>query len=422
MTENLPKELKSGKLGDVCTYSKGKKPALLTKSISESTYLPYINIKAFEKGIFDEYTNGEKCNLCKDGDILMVWDGARCGYTGKAKNGAVGSTLMKIEPKEVIAKEYLYYFLQSKYYELNTNPKGVGIPHIEPTLLWNFELYIPTINQQHLIVSKIEQLFTELDKGIEYLQTAKQQLKIYRQAVLKWAFEGKLTNKNVKEGELPNGWKYEKLGSIFEVFIGSTPSRKKAEYWNGNINWLSSGEVAFNKIRDTKEKITKLGLDESSCRIHPSGTVILAMIGEGKTRGQAAILKTEASHNQNTAAIRVDGGKYLSELLYHYFVFTYDKNRGIGSGNNQKALNKERIKNFDIPIMSIAEQRKIISEIESRLSVCDKIEETIESSLQQAEALRLSILKKAFEGKLIPQESEAIKQKLKKIKNESYNK
>lgn len=100
------------KLGEVCTYTKGKKPAILKETKSKECSIPYINIKAFEKGIISEYTNGEKCNICEDDDLLMVWDGARCGLIGKAKKGAVGSTLMKILPKENIHKEYLYHFIK----------------------------------------------------------------------------------------------------------------------------------------------------------------------------------------------------------------------------------------------------------------------------------------------------------------------
>jgi len=140
-----------------------------------------------------EYTNGTKCNLCDDEDLLMVWDGARCGLIGKAKKGAVGSTLMKILPKENIHKEYLYHFISSKFTTLNTKPKGVGIPHIEPTLLWNFELVVPPLPEQKAIVAKIEELLSDLENGKWQLQTAQQQLKIYKQSLLKAAFEGKLT-------------------------------------------------------------------------------------------------------------------------------------------------------------------------------------------------------------------------------------
>ena len=170
--KNLQINWKFSKLGEVCTYSKGKKPAVLKELITKDCIIPYINIKAFEKGIISEYTNGVKCNICNDDDLLMVWDGARCGLIGKAKKGAVGSTLMKILPKENIHKEYLYHFISSEFCTLNTKPKGVGIPHIEPTLLWNFELVLPPLPEQQAIVAKIEELFSELDNGIAQLKTA----------------------------------------------------------------------------------------------------------------------------------------------------------------------------------------------------------------------------------------------------------
>ena len=113
----VPGHWKVKRLGEVCTYSKGKMPQVLKEEKSKECIFPYINIKAFEKGIFAEYTNGTKCNLCDDEDLLMVWDGARCGLIGKAKKGAVGSTLMKILPKENIHKEYLYHFIRA-----NLNP------------------------------------------------------------------------------------------------------------------------------------------------------------------------------------------------------------------------------------------------------------------------------------------------------------
>lgn len=449
--KNIPEHWEVKNLGEVCTYSKGKKPKVPSTEIGDTINIPYINIKAFEKGIFDEYTDGEKCNLCEDGDLLMVWDGARAGFTGKAKRGAVGSTLMKIEPKDGVLKNYIFYFLLSLYKKLNTNPRGVGIPHVEPSLLWNSELIIPSFPEQQSIVSKIEELFSELDNSVAKLKLAQQQLKTYRQSVLKAAFEGKLTEewrnensmssrglehpsvkvrtlmgqqtKKTKEAviplgfvpgalvaeaeveyqtksKLPEGWRWVKIGEICDVFVGSTPRRNNPDYWNGNINWVSSGEVRFNKIYTTREKITRQALDESSCKIHPPGTVIIAMIGEGKTRGQAAILQIEATHNQNTAAIRIKE-MIKSSFLYYYFDYTYERNRNIGSGNNQKALNKERVKNIEIHLPTVKEQCQILSEIESRLSVADNLEQTIIQSLQQAEALRQSILKQAFEGRLI---------------------
>jgi type I restriction enzyme S subunit len=127
---------------------------------------------------------------------------------------------------------------------------------------------------------------------------------------------------------------------------------------------------------------------------------MLAMIGEGKTRGQAAILNTEAAHNQNTAAILVSNTPCSSKYLYYFLQLNYENTRRVGSGNNQKALNKERVRALKFPFTSFEEQYQIVTEIESRLSACDSIEQTVDKALTQAEAMRQSILKKAFEGKL----------------------
>ena len=82
--------------------------------------------------------------------------------------------------------------------------------------------------------------------------------------------------------QLPEGWAWSQLGQAFSVYVGATPSRKKPEYWDGAISWVSSGEVAFCRIKSTKERITQLGLDNTSTHVHPPGTVMLGMIGEGR--------------------------------------------------------------------------------------------------------------------------------------------
>jgi type I restriction enzyme S subunit len=125
------------------------------------------------------------------------------------------------------------------------------------------------------------------------------------------------------------------------------------------------------------------------------------MIGEGKTRGQVAILKSDSAHNQNTAAILVSKTPCCPKYVYYYLMMNYEYTRRVGSGNNQKALNKERVKAIKFPFTSFFEQEQVVYEIESRLSICDKIEQTVNESLLKAESLRKSILKKAFEGRLV---------------------
>jgi len=411
MTEsnNIPKHWQLKKLGEVCFTTSGGTPNRGNSKFYQGN-IPWVKSGELDRGLIldteekisEEAIKNSSAKVFPKGTLLIALYGATIGKLAfLGVDAATNQAICGIFKNENIDSNYLYHFLFYKKPNLVKQGIGGAQPNISQGILKNLDLPIPPLPEQQAIVSKIEELFSELDNGITQLKTAKQQLKVYRQSLLKWAFEGKLTNKKVKEGELPKGWKWVSIGDIFEVFIGSTPKRNIPQYWGGSINWLSSGEIAFCNITNTREKITEEGLKNSACKVHPKGTVIIAMIGEGKTRGQAAILKIPSSHNQNTAAIRVDEKVYSSVLLYYYLVFKYEDNRKVGSGNNQKALNKERVKSITIPLPPIKEQQLIVSELESKLTVCDKIGETISHSLQQAETLRQSILKKAFSGELL---------------------
>lgn len=200
---------------------------------------------------------------------------------------------------------------------------------------------------------------------------------------------------------LPEGWTWTSIGMLFHVEVGATPSRKKLEYWSGSIPWVSSGEVRFNYIGDTREKITHEGLANSSTQVNPSGSVLLGMIGEGKTRGQTAILKIDACNNQNCAAIWVSESDVPPEFVHYWLWSQYDATRRGSSGNNQPALNKTRVEAMLIPLPPPAEQKRIVEEVERRLSVIEEMETAVAANLKRATRLRQSILKKAFEGKLV---------------------
>lgn len=414
-------------LDEVCYYSKGKKPPVLSSSVSDDINVPYINIKAFEKGIIDEFTNGEKCNLCEDGDLLMVWDGARSGLTGKAKKGAVGSTLMKIEEVNGIEKEYLFYFLLSLFTKINTNPRGVGIPHVEPRILWLSKILIVSSPIQRAIVSKIEALFSDLDNGIANFKKAQEQLKVYRQAVLKKAFEGgfsitneelRITNeenqdnhtnqKNHSSDNLPKGWKWVKISEIAETFGGfAFKSKEFSEMGNyqvirmGNVRpgllRLNESPVFLNDVDDKVLKKSLLQIDD----------IIITQTGTKGKRDYGfttLINKPNLLLNQRIAAIRCNEKCNSKYLLYFTWTdefkdqFFANETGNVGQGNvGMKAVTDTLV----VLPSNFQEQTQIVQEIESRLSVCDNLEFVIRNSIEKAEALRQSILKKAFEGKLL---------------------
>jgi type I restriction enzyme S subunit len=178
--------------------------------------------------------------------------------------------------------------------------------------------------------------------------------------------------------------------------VGATPSRKEPRYWGGSIPWVSSGEVQFGRIAETAETITEFGLANSSTQVNPAGTVLLGMIGQGRTRGQAAILDIHAANNQNCAAIWVSRTPIPPEFVYYWLMSRYKETRSEGSGNNQQALNKSLVEAIPMPLPPLAEQRRIIAEVDRRVSIAHKIAAAVDANLARAQALRQAVLAKSF--------------------------
>lgn len=458
---SLSKGWKNVRLGDFVHSAKGKKPKNHSKELTQLCKIPYIDIDAFDRNNINSYTDGIGCVECKDTDFLMVWDGSRSGYVGKGMNGALGSTLVRLDFKDVFDK-YAYYFLQSKYQLLNTRAKGSGTPHVDPHLLWNFELLIPPLEIQYHIVEKIETLFSELDNSVANLKAAKAQLKRYRQSVLKSAFEGKLTaawreangdkletvgtlmerikaereaayaskSRKPKEispltddevselPELPEGWRWIKAGELFE-FVTSG-SRGWAQYYsNDGALFIRITNLDFNSLKlDLKEsKIQYVKPPENSegsrTRIQKDD-FLFSITGYLGMFAIAPALE-EAYVNQHIALARPLKGFY-----YHYFGHYVTSSFGglkylqeLQKGAVKAGLRLDDIYDFPFPICTYAEQHQIVNEIESRLSEADVMERTIDESLIKAEKMRQSIFKKAFEGKLVSQEKPAVESQVK---------
>ena len=458
----MSKVLHTVKLGEVLLTNKGKKPKKLFKEQKEGV-LPYIDIKAFEKAEYRQFANMDDGVLSNDGDLVMVWDGARAGLVGLTPEGLLGSTLMKMEVP-LVSNKLLRYFFESKFGDINTHTKGVGIPHVNPNYLEDIEFPLLGEKTAALLKNKIEELFSDVDAGTKALERVEANLRRYRASVLKAACEGKLVpteaelakqegreyehasallerilkerqekwekenpGKKYKEpkapdtdglSKLPEGWVWTSMGYTFDVHVGATPRRNEKRYWGGKIPWVSSGEVAFCRIRETAETITEEGYKNSSTTVHPEGTVMIGMIGEGKTRGQVAILDIKAAHNQNSAAIRVSDTEVLPEYVYYFLQGKYEETRRAGSGNNQPALNKQRVMEILFPLPPLNEQLRVVKETDKANSIIENLSKTLAEL--KTDILKQSILKKAFSGKLVEQDpgDEPASTLLEKIKAE----
>jgi type I restriction enzyme S subunit len=164
--EEIPFELPEGwvwcRFLDLVHYRKGKKPNILVTKKDAKYNIPYIDIAAFEKGVISNYTNDKKAVFCTKENILLVWDGARIGLVGKNVEGAVGSTLAKIDVIELNV-DFVYLLLQSKFTYFNQNQKQAGLPHIDGSLLDNLLIALPSLSEQQIIVEKVELLLQKCE-------------------------------------------------------------------------------------------------------------------------------------------------------------------------------------------------------------------------------------------------------------------
>jgi type I restriction enzyme S subunit len=203
---------------------------------------------------------------------------------------------------------------------------------------------------------------------------------------------------------VPEGWVWSSIDEIFQVGSGGTPRRDKPEYWNGGIPWVSSGEVAFCEVSRTKGQISELGMQNSSARMYPPGTVLLALYGEGRTRGQAAILRIHASTNQAIAAILCTDSFIPSEYVYWWLCQRYEETRRTASGANQPNMYLRNVRMIPIPLAPLNEIIQIVSKIQQLLSSTEGTEKSIDAARPLTDSLRQSILRKAFRGGLMPQD------------------
>ena len=411
------------KLGEVFLIERGGSPRPIKEYITDSanginwikigdTQINSKYIKQTSERIKPEGLN--KSRFVKKGNLLLT-NSMSFGrpYISNIE-GAIhdGWLVIKNITNVKIDPEYVFYVLSSSLAFAQFNKLAIGstVRNLNTGIVASVAIPLAPLPTQRAIVRKIETLFASLDKGISDLKTAQQQLKIYRQAVLKKAFEGRLTNKDVKEGELPKGWEWVTLeeatskiqdGSHFSPKHQSL-TRKKDTYPYITSKNIKNGTMDLSNITYVNQDFHK----SIYSRCDPIyGDVLLTKDGVNTGNITLNTLKEPISLLSSVCLIRP------TELIEAKFILYYIQSpkgfrnlTGQMTGTAIKRIILKRIKETTIPLPPLAEQQSIVREIESRLSVCDKIEQSISEALEKAEALRQSILKKAFDGRLLSEE------------------
>jgi len=378
-----------------------------------------------------------------------------------------GSTEFHVlRPEDGINPHLIYYYLsQGAFRQLaRVGMTGsAGQLRVPATFLRDASYPLASTNEQSRIVAAIEQQFTRLDSAVASLRSAKARAKQYRASLLKSAVEGELTKEwrtthpvsetgaqllqrilaerhkrweeaemakmrekgitpkddKWKEGykepqkpdvehlpDLPEDWCWATVEQVADIGTGATPLRSRAEYYEGGtIPWVTSGSVNNDFIVSAEEFITEKVLVETNAKIFPVGSLILAMYGEGKTRGKISELKVEVATNQACAAIVFRPFSFLCQPYVKIFLISnYLAIRAFAVGGVQPNLNLTVVKETAIPLPPLSEQTQIVAEVEAKLSNITQLETTIEADLKRAEHERQSILHEAFAGRLVPQD------------------
>ncbi len=394
-------------LGEVCFTTSGGTPSRNNIEFYQGS-IPWVKSGELDKGIIydteehisEDAVKKSSAKIFPEGSLLIALYGATIGKLAfLGVEATTNQAICGIYKNEFIDSKYLYNFLLNRKQKLISQGTGGAQPNISQTILKKLEIPLAPLPIQRAIVSKIEALFSDLDNGIANLKKAQVQLKIYRQAVLKKAFEGKFTNENVVDGELPNGWTKVKVGEICDCIV---PNRDKPKTFTGSIPWLTTPDLKEEDIKIDYLTI-KLGLSEeevinNKAKVIPIGSVIMTCVGKF---GISAIVEKQIVINQQLHAF-LPSDKMVPKFLAYALKIQKEYMTQISTAITIAYLNKKNCNSVPVNLPpTIQEQTQIVQEIERRLSVCDKMEQSLKESIEKAEALRQSILKKAFEGKLL---------------------
>ncbi|WP_121494634.1 restriction endonuclease subunit S [Teredinibacter turnerae] len=499
------------RIGDICEAINGK---TFKSSEWATTGLPIIRIQNLksEESAFNYYNKDlEDKYKVENGDLLFAWSGTPGTSFGahiwKGSLAALNQHIFRIDFDQTkIDKKYFCSALNYCVAGMIENAQGgVGLAHITKSKFMETKLPLPPLNEQHRIVAKIEELFSELDKGIESLKTAREQLKVYRQSLLKHAFEGKLTEQWRKDnaGDVHGSTSAAGAGSAgaakletADELLARIQQEREARYQQQLEDWTKAVKEweEMNKVGKSPPRPKKpapLNVHETNKSDLPEGwkrVSLEALLAFGPINGWSpkAIdepTSTKAITLTATTSGKFDGTKYKyidTEIPKHsslwlkhndilvqrgntieyvgvpclysgednQFIYpdlmmkiqtadsarsqyvvscmgtvearNYLRSRAVGAAGSMPKINQQTLSSLPIPLCSVAEQNKITEILDERISICDSCSDYIDEQLRKIESLRQSILKKAFSGQLVPQDSndEPASELLKRITEE----
>jgi type I restriction enzyme S subunit len=399
------------RLRDLGQWSGGNTPSKANPAYWADGSIPWVSPKDMK---VDEITSSEdhvsesaladgRVSLLPAGSVLVV---TRSGILSHTLPVAVtkmpvtiNQDLKALTPKQGVFPRYVAHALRgaSRRILKECSKHGTTVASIETNALLDFEIPLVDLDEQRRIVAELEKQFSRVDEAVANLNRVKANLKRYKAVTLDDAVNGRLVAEGAASGdELPAGWRWSSIGDLATVGTGATPARTNdAFYRDGKIPWITSSAVNAPFVDAGEQFVTDEALRQTNLTLYPPGTLLLAMYGEGKTRGKCSELRVSATTNQALAALQAapDVRPWLKIFLDQNYVQT----RRIAAGGVQPNLNLRLIRAIRVPLPPADARRRIVGEVERRLSIVREVEAAVDASFHRGGAIRQSVLASLYQ-------------------------
>lgn len=378
-------------LGELCVLDNGVKV--------HGGKLPLLDVKYLRGKKEAEYLDSGV--VLNDGQYAILVDGENSGEVFRIhETGYMGSTFKRLACPDDRLLEYLLYIIKFNQKMFRENKKGSAIPHLDKKLFKELSINLPPLAEQGRIVAKIEELFAGIDAGVENLKAVKNQIALYRQSVLKSAFDFDAST-------------FSALKNLIDKVRYGTSKKCSTEENVNSMPVYRIPNIDFKKgiLDKTDLKFASFDDSEKSSLMLKSGDIlIIRSNGSLNLVGRAALVyntDTNGLYAGYLMRLRIkDTEKLLPKFLLHFLnsgkarAYIEEKAKSTSGVNN---INSEEISDLQIPVPTLAEQERIVAEIESRFERADALETAVDRALNDAEKLKQAVLKKAFSGELVPQ-------------------
>lgn len=408
MENNLPEGWTSCPLKDVVSSRKGKKPATVINH-GKKGYDPYLLIDELEGKPVRAFTNDPKVPRAREEDVLLVWDGS-IGKCASGLSGAVGSTIAVLSPKKGLNTKFLEYFIRrSKNHILETST-GTGLQHINKSFLKTTEIPLPPNEEdQERIADKLDSLLAKVKDAQSRLDKIPTILGRFRQSVLSAAFSGELTKAWRKKNKVDAEWQEIKLGEVLSDLKYGTAKkcfREKKKHPVLRIPNVVQGYIDLSDL-----KYTDLDKKEyEGLKLETGDILLIRSNGSVSLVGRTALV-TEKEKGMAYAGylirLRVKQDLIIPEFLQYQFQ-SYAMRLQIElparSTSGVNNINSEEVKNLQIALPSLDEQKEVVRRLKVSFVFLEKNEKEFNNAKSYADRLEQSILAKAFRGELVSQE------------------